>query len=93
MRRVWALTALVGFVLALAVHIGTASGIDVSSRFSAVWLLHFGSLLVFGLFVLAGRGAFVNALKAHEITDHLPGWAVVLAAVVFAYALLNGFLV
>jgi hypothetical protein len=82
----------VGFILALAVHVGTVFDVDVSSRFPAVWLLHLGALLVFGLFVLSARGAFANALKAHEIMNHLPTSAVLAVAVVFAYGLLNGFL-
>jgi hypothetical protein len=86
----WA--ALAGFLLALAVHIATVFGVDVSSRFPSVWLLHIGALLVFGLFVFSARGAFANGMKLHVIMDHLPTSAVLAVAVAFAYALFNFFL-
>ena len=78
--------------MALAVHIGTASGVDVSSRFPLVWLLHLGALLVFALFVLSARGASGNGLTPHGVIDHLPVWAVLAVAVVVAYALFDALL-
>jgi hypothetical protein len=76
-------------MLALAVHIATFFGVDVSSRFPGVWLLHLGALLVFGLFMLSARGAFANGMKLHEIMDHLPTSAVLAVAAVFAYTVFN----
>jgi hypothetical protein len=83
--RVRGSLALVGFTLALVVHVETIAGVDVYSRFPPVWLLHLGALLLFGLFVLSGG----HRIKPSEILYHLPTWAIMVIAAVFVYSLIN----
>jgi hypothetical protein len=83
--RVRGSLALAGFALALVVHIETIAGVDVYSRFPAVWLLHLGALLLCGLSILSAG----YRLKPSEIVYHLPTWAIVIVATVFVYSLIN----
>ena len=90
MNRPLGRIALVGFTLALLVHVAAVAGVDVSSRFPYVWLLHFGVFLAFIPIAFSARKGFrERRLGFDEITSHLPGWAVGLAGAMFAYALFN----
>ena len=76
------LTALVGFLLSLTVHIATVLGVDVSESVPYVWALHIGMFLVWAPMVLAG-------INAKELVRNLPTWAVVLYVAAFAYSFIN----
>jgi len=85
--------ALVGFFVSLVVHLLTFAGVDVSSRFPYVWLLHAGFFFVWIPFVLlSGKGFQMRRLAIGEIMSGFPTWASVITGAMFAYAILNFFL-
>jgi hypothetical protein len=47
MRLVLGITALIGFILALMVHVSALLGVDVAARFHGVWFLHAAIFVVF----------------------------------------------
>jgi hypothetical protein len=85
MKSLFGAVALVGLVLALAVHIATALKVDVYSRVPLVALLHFVAIGLFGLFVLTGG----YRLRLEEVTSRLPGWALAVVAAMIAYVVVN----
>lgn len=82
----WGLAALVGFLLALVVHIATVCGVDVSDTVPYVWALHVGIFLAFAPMVVSASRRGINA---GEILGGLPVWAIVLEGAVFAYLFVN----
>lgn len=83
-------TAFGGFLAALAVHVMTVRGVDVSSRVPLVWALQFGVVVV-GAGLLYTNRFFLKRFRLREMMDHLPIWTGFLLAIVFAYVLLNVF--
>jgi hypothetical protein len=89
MAHMLGLAALIGFCLSLAVHVAALLGADVSEQVPHLWLLHVGVIVVFGPLVLASHRAFGRAPSFAVIRSAYPAWAVMIAAVLFPYAVLN----
>lgn len=92
MDRLIAITALVGFVLSLAVHISALSGIDVSAYLPSIWLLHIGVFVIFVPFVFSSRKYLGVKPGFAEIRASFPDWVIVMGIAIFAYAIINFFL-
>ncbi len=82
-------TALVGFLLALAVHVAALYGIDVSSRLPFIWLLHVGIFIVFIPTVLSMEKTIGKKPSPKDIFARLPRWVTGLGISLFAYTLIN----
>ncbi|MFN7995126.1 MAG: hypothetical protein U0Q18_16075 [Bryobacteraceae bacterium] len=88
MHRLSGVAALLGLGTAVVVHVATALGIDVCAQLPAVWLLHFGAILIFGAFVLSAR---TRQIKLANILDRLPAWVLALFGITVAYVVVNSF--
>ena len=64
MNRLFAAFALLGLLSSLAVHLAALLGIDLATRFPAVWLLHLGIFVVFIPCVFQARREPVGAASA-----------------------------
>lgn len=89
MNTLFGYTALSGFLLALAAHIATICGVDVSARVPAVWGLHAGIFIVFIPMVFSMRKTIGTKPTFAEIRAAFPPWVVVFGICLFAYVLLN----
>ena len=74
-----------GLALSLAVQVASLAGVDLSSRFPWVWLLHVGIFVVLVPFALVRR-------KSREYRIW-PTWATAILAVALGYSFLTFFLV
>jgi hypothetical protein len=89
MNRLFALAALLGFMLSLIVHVTALFGIDVSAQVPYVWFLHVGIFVVFVPFVLMSRKVLGTNPSVAQIRETFPGWVVAVGGVIFAYAIIN----
>ena len=89
MNRIVSLVALLGFVLAAAVHVASLAGVDVSQRIPFVWLLHVGIFVVFVPFVLSSRKVLGAKPSLSGMRALVPNWVFIAGATISAYALLN----
>lgn len=89
MNRIFGLTALLGFIISLVVHISALLGIDVLTGFPYVWLLHLGIFVLFVPFVFSSRKTLGAKPTLTEIRAAFPTWVVVLGVCICAYAVLN----
>ncbi|MGE4070668.1 MAG: hypothetical protein AB7E72_05785 [Lysobacterales bacterium] len=89
MNTVIGMVALVGFVCALAVHLGTFLTAGLQPDLSSVWPLHAGLFAVFIPMVFSLRKRFGKSPDQRQILSVLPRWAIRSIAVVFAYVVVN----
>jgi hypothetical protein len=89
LRYALGVTALIGFLISLAVHVEALRGIDMASSMPSVWLLHAGIFVVFVPFVLFSRKDFANNRSYFDTIKGLPHWVAILQTAIFAYALVN----
>ena len=89
MTRLFAIAALAGFSVSLAVHVSALFGVDVSAKIPFIWLLHVGIFVVFIPFVLSSRKVLGESPTFAEIRTAFPAWVLVLGGVIFAYAVIN----
>lgn len=88
MRRLLAALALTGFFLGLSVHIATFFGIDISSRYPMVWLLHIGIFVVFiPMSIMEKRDRQIR--NSNEFLANVPGWVNKVLTILFVYLLIN----
>ena len=89
MNRVFAAFALLGLVSSLAVHLAALLGIDLATRFPAVWLLHLSIFVVFIPFVFQARRVLGPRPSRAAIRALCPGWALLLGVFLAGYVALN----
>jgi hypothetical protein len=89
LRLILGVTALVGFLLSMAVHFTALSGVDVASHVRGVWLLHGGIFLVFVPFVFYARYDLGTQPSLGQVSAVLPRWVGVVGLVIFVYAIAN----
>ena len=89
MKRFLAAFALLGLLLSLAVHIAALLGIDLATRFPAVWLLHVGVFVVFIPFVFQVRRVLGARPSLAAVRALCPGWALLLGVFLAGYVMLN----
>lgn len=89
MRLVFGITALIGFILALIVHVSALLGVDVAARFHGVWFLHAALFVVFIPFVIFARRDFGAQPSLIQIGAALPRWVVAIGLIIFVYAVVN----
>jgi hypothetical protein len=85
----WGLVGLVGFGVALAVHVLTIRGVDVSSRFPYIWAMHAVVLLYYVSLFLLIPEVFQYGRHFNIWLDNLPGWALLGNGILLAYAAVN----
>ncbi|RKP47494.1 hypothetical protein [Trinickia fusca] len=89
MNGLMASIAAIGLALSLVVHGASLFGVDVMSLVPYVWALHVGVFIVFAPAVIFARKRFGARPALADLRQAFPGWVQVLAAVFFAYALIN----
>jgi hypothetical protein len=89
MDRLFAAFALLGLVASLAVHLAALLGIDLATRFPAVWLLHLGIFVVFIPFVFQARRVLGPRPSRGAIWALYPRWALLLGVFLAGYVMLN----
>ncbi|WP_295446846.1 hypothetical protein [uncultured Thiodictyon sp.] len=82
MNRLFAAFALLGLVASLAVHLAALLGIDLATRFPAVWLL-------FIPFLFQARRVLGVRPSRAAIRALCPGWALLLGVFLAGYVMLN----
>jgi hypothetical protein len=88
--RLMGVTAALGFLVSLAVHVYTYLGESLPHRFPPLWLLHVGVFFVFGPAVLV----ITRASKAGTLRNLLAGYpkaVIALAVLVHVYASAVGY--
>ncbi len=73
MHRLIAIVSLLGFTLALVVHIAALLGIDVAEYFPSVWGLHIGVFIVFIPLILHSRKNLGIRISLAQIRQRFPG--------------------
>lgn len=89
MRLVLGITALIGFILALMVHVSALLGVDMAARFHGVWLLQAVIFFVFIPFVFITRRDFGTQPSLMQISAALPRWVVAMGLIILVYAIVN----
>ncbi len=91
MHRVIGVTALAGFLAAVAVHLAAIAGVDVAARFPYVWVLRVLLLIVVLPFIMDSRKTLAARPWLAGMRAAYPSWVVVAGVCLFAYTLLNFF--
>lgn len=89
MNHLVAVTALVGFIVSLVVHVSAILGVDASARIPFVWLLHLGVFVVCIPLVLSIQKVFGPRPTIAQVRAAFPGWVVALGVAVLAYVVVN----
>lgn len=88
-KLILGITSIIGFAMALGVHIAALMGIDVAENFPAVWTLHAGIFIVFIPFVFSSKKSLGLKPTFVQIRAAFPTWIVGMGVCIFAYAFVN----
>jgi hypothetical protein len=86
MNQILGQSALIGFVLALAVHVCVLLGIDVAGRLPFVWILEIGLFVLFTPLIVSFVGAIGGKPSLARNRGAVPTWVVTIGLGLLAYA-------